>query len=461
MSTQEEKITSDMKNEIPIESAYRSNSSQFNFGTMMKQQIHEEYNSAYNHQHILAMINAGRAYDISQEPRQHGPVFVIGSGPSLDLSIKHLKKWDGGIVCSTSQALTLMYHGIEPDYIVALDPFSQWDELAGVDWSKTKAKLVAHPGVWPDLYENWPNKVLLYRQNIGRPDSFYATTQKHMYSVRGGTRDMTEFKLLILTELTLLACSPPLQVFVADKVGYGTVFLAGCDFGFPHNKSRFTMYTVKRPAKAASPGNAPTIDVPIEWEEHESLLDIESLRAAAEKEQNEVIKSDNGVYTQKIHLFYKKNFITGWRLSLKTMYTTDKGTITEIPYTSIEKVIKNKGKAKRQTPEYIKRVTEQYLARSGAFVIESEDGAMSFVETQNPIVDLYSYMMNMRKQLYCPKCGIHAHADDGKDHSGEPCARCGGKLELKNKIGIAKNMERIQELMKYVEKYEAQKKAAD
>ena len=37
-----------------------------------------------------------------------------------------------------------MYYGIAPTYILILDPFEQWSDLSGIDWTKTNTKLITH-----------------------------------------------------------------------------------------------------------------------------------------------------------------------------------------------------------------------------------------------------------------------------------------------------------------------------
>ena len=206
-SKQPEVIVQETSGEVAItESTLRLSSSNYNEGTRQSQLIHEELNSAINRPIIMDRVAKGTARDLDEEPKHEGEMcFIIGSGPSLDDSIVHLKNWEGGIICSTSHALTLMYHGIEPSHIIALDPFSAWEETKGIDWSKTKTKLIAHPGVWPDLIENWPNELLLYLQNAGDPAGYYNTTQKHMYTTREGKRPKAEF---IWQSVLRSRCSP-------------------------------------------------------------------------------------------------------------------------------------------------------------------------------------------------------------------------------------------------------------
>jgi hypothetical protein len=436
---------SDLNNET----ALRLGSPGYNLATRMKQLIHEEYNSAYNHAELVARIQSGNAIDLNEEPKKQGePFFIIGSGPSLDDSIEHLREWRGGIVCSSSHALTLMYHGIEPDYIVALDPFSFWSEIQGVDWSKTKTKLVAHPGVMPELIKAWPNQILLYRQDIRQPDSFYATTQNHMYSRREGGRDDGKFHLFIRTTVILFASSPPAQLFIGLHLGYGTAYLAGVDFAFHSGKSRFTSYTVKQAARTVSPGNAGTIEIPAEWDRHESPF----VEEETNKEAEQVVTTANGLKSHKVHLYYKKNFVSAWRLALCDMWTTDHGALTEVPYVDIKQVLRSQNKKhKPKTKEWITETTERYLATVGAYVLNTKQGGTIFVESEQPVHDLTEYMSRSNKLYHCV-CGWSGQSPDDADHSRDKCQQCGNEIKRLNEYDVEANIERIMRIRKEVAK---------
>lgn len=229
----------------------RTESNKYNAVTAKTQGYQEIRNSAENWNLLMQYIADGRARDLNLEPKKLlAPVILTGSGPSLDRSIEKLKEWKGDIICHYSQAVTLMYYGIEPAYIVALDAICNWEGLQAIDWSKTRTKLVLHPGMWPSLVQNWPNEMLLYRQNMGDNNAFGMNEQKVMYSNRHGTLEdalasKVHLEPIIKTELTMFACTPPAQLFVAQVLQYGAVFLAGMDFCYLDGKTRFTDYSVK------------------------------------------------------------------------------------------------------------------------------------------------------------------------------------------------------------------------
>jgi hypothetical protein len=429
---------------VPNESTLRTNSSLYNQGTKQRQLVHEIHNTAYNHRHIIDAFDEGRARDLDDEPKAKlAPAFVIGSGPSLDDSIGYLKDWQGGILCTTSHALTLMYHGIEPTHIVALDPFSLWDEIKGIDWSKTRTKLVLQPGVWPELVENWPNEMLLYLQNVGR-DSFYNQTQRFMFTTREGYRDAT-FRFLIRTEVTQFACSPVAQMFVADRLGYGNIFLAGVDFCYHSNKERFTSYTVKTPArkydlKEAGAGydlvELPE-ETPIEWERHDHPY----------VSGPSIIMTNNGHPSEQVHLYYLKNMISGARLSEQDIYTTDHGALVQFPYVPIDEVMRKHGRDMKKVPKNEKLATyDEYLATIGAFVLETAQGKL-FIECEDPERDLGAIMQKINRKYLCSMCKAEPESLDDVDHSGEPCPQCKGPITRPNSVDVEANFRRIRRLV--------------
>jgi len=420
----------------------RSNSSLYNDRTREVQTIHEEYASAYNHHIIVDRINRGTARDISQEPKvKNTAAFIIASGPSLDESIRHMRDWKGGIICTTSHALTFIRHGIEPTHILALDPFCYWREIEGIDWSKTRTKLITTPGVWPDLIEKWPNEMLLYRQNVGRTDSFYNTVQKRMYTYREGDREKATFHFLIPTDITQFACSPPAQMFAADLLGYAPIFMAGLDFGYNGGKTRFTDYTVAKPATRYEAGNG-AIEIPPTWDEHQHLVD-------GKDHANEFL-SNNGMWTHKIHVYYRKNFISAWRLSLQNVWSTDtQSIVTELPYADAAVVVRRQGKGyKAWRPDKIKKVSEIYLASVGAFVIQHKKGS-TFVESTDPENEIVAFIKNANRKYTCTKCGALMVSNTDETQVGAECPMCHEKaVDYQNYVDLESNMERVRKRLK-------------
>jgi len=439
------------------EETVRSQSSAYNSSTIRIQLIHEEVNSIMNYANVMKMYKDGRGRDIGDELKKNkDPCIILGSGPSLDYSIQFLKDWKGGIICTTSHARTLMYYGIEPTYILVLDPFCCWEEIEGIDWSQTKTKLISTPCCHPSLFEKWPNDVLFYIQNTGDDNSFYSTTLKRMYSRRDDEhkRDCT-FTYYIRTEIVLFACSPPMQIFVAQILNYGNIFLCGVDFGFSKEKERFTEWTRKDIDSGSYSNNGYKENKSNglnkeEWEKHEHPYI---------PNENDIV-CKNGVLTQDIHLYYKKNFISSWRLSHQTIYTTDHGIISEIPFVDIEELIKNEGSMEEQSFEFINDIADSYLASVGCFVIETETAGVSFVESNNPIPELTEYMRGINNGYICKHCkSKFKYVPDGKPVETK-CINCGKEDALIQvcRIDIDKNINRVKKLLEPLKKKERNKK---
>lgn len=387
-------------------------------------------NSAANWEAIMDRFRTGQAKDISSEPKKLlQPVILTGSGPSLDKSISKLKDWKGGIICHYSQALTLRYYGVIPDYIVALDSVCNWEGLSDVEWAGTKTKLILHPGMWPSLVANWPNEMLFYRQNLGRPDGFGVNEQKIMYSEQiGGLKEALEskmgFKPLVNTEMTMFACTPPGQLFTAQILQYGPVFLTGMDFAYHDDQERFTDFRVDEQGK---------------WAGVKHVLP-----------EREYIKTANGLKTDPLHMYYKKNFVSAMRLSMQRVFTTDKGAITEVPFIEMDKVIKTQGKkAPDILPEMREKNYERYLAKINCYCITADKGQW-FIEVEDPMRDIPGFIDSKNRQYKCTQCGNELTANDSKDHNGEECNICHRKtLRQLNPVSLEKNMSRIKSLVSF------------
>ena len=199
-------------------------------------------------------------------------------------------------------------------------------------------------------------------------------------------------------------------------------------------------------------GNSPEVDIPTEWEEH-----AHPFVPPAKDAKEQPVVCNNGSLTNTILLYYKKNFISAWRLLGKAMYTTgrhDLGTITEVPYMSIDKVVTTQGRKASTRPEkWVHKQADRYLASIGCYVVHTSDEkpGYNFIESANPEIELNNFLVGMKEKLTCKTCGIEAVPNDKEDHTGEACPSCGvGKLERLHKVDIDANMRRIRDLMKYV-----------
>lgn len=427
-------------------------SNSYNIATNKAQLKHEIISSAYNHKYIISAIHEGRAYDISEEPKVNRvPAIIFGSGASLDKALPYLKDWKGGTFCTTSHAESLIRFGVEPTYIIDLDPMCPWADISDIDWSKTKTKLIMHPGVYTDLVAHWPNEMLLYLENSGDPSSFYSTVQPLMYTERINpelaTRDQP-LKRLIVTNFSIFACSPPLQMFVAHLLGYDPIFTCGVDFAYTFDKERFTNWKVKKEYLTVA-GIDPRKEQYTENEWENMWYPVDHPVPVFD---DDIVETSNGLKAEKMHMYYKKNFISAWRLLGKTVYSTDCGAITEIPYIPIEKVIKKQGLGfPKMSADKINKLADAYLAKQHCFVLESNEGA-SFVESEKPIEDVTKFMVECNSKYKCTACRntmLLTDKDIYVDHENEDCPICKSKGSLKHTIifDVENNIKRIKSLI--------------
>ena len=159
-------------------------------------------------------------------------VMIIGSGPSLNKVLPRLKEWKGDIMCNSSQAPTIRYHGAHPTYIDIVDPRVLFSELnAPFDYKKTS--LIVNPGLHPRCFDRWAGKRYYYR--IFEPTyDFYSKVIKRTYGA------------MIPTYSYPFGSSLSCMLGHAKIMGYDTIFMVGCDLGFPNNEGRFAGWTRKR-----------------------------------------------------------------------------------------------------------------------------------------------------------------------------------------------------------------------
>lgn len=452
------------------------NSDAYNATTRASQTWIEEWNASHNLAPIEKLIAEGRCKDISDAPHKNGePCFVIGSGGSLDIALPKLKEWKGGIICTPTQGLTFIHEGIEPDYLFIIDPYNAYDEIAGVDWSKTKTKLITTPTCDCSIIANWPNDIILYVQDIARRDAFYTNTMQHMYCKREGFKT-SKLTMLVYTKISAFACSPAIEVLAVTHLGYNNIFLAGCDFCYTYDKDRYSDWTIKDGI----------------WEKHDyPYRDIDD---AKKKEHFELLGFNGKKFiTWPLALFYKKGLISACRKYVPSIYTTDKGLITELPYLDIDYVIKKQGQhIKGVSYDDRAAMSENYLASVDSYIIEAAErgnNGLIFIDCNLPDPIIRQYMIGM-KSVYgctacgnieqltdkCPKCGLAFNdfgackgtlgltvneerkvealacdyvitESDLKDHTGEKCSKCQNPTMIKEfDVDIPKNMERVMKL---------------
>lgn len=162
------------------------------------------------------------------------PVFVVGNGPSLDLSIEAIKEWqEQAIIISCGTALQAMHrHGITPDFHAEIEQNRStfdWAVLTGdLDYLKN-ITLISCNGIHPDTCELYKDVLIAFKE--GESSSVSALT------VLG--EDKFE---------TLKHAFPTVSNFVCDLtsvIGFNHIYLMGVDLGFvdvKHHHSKSSGY---------------------------------------------------------------------------------------------------------------------------------------------------------------------------------------------------------------------------
>ena len=336
------------------------------------------------------------------------PILCIGSGASLNRALPLLHKWKGDIICSTSQASSLVHAGKPPTYILALDHESNPGEiLTPDDWDEyPDTWLITHPGVNPDLLSYWGGRMLLFRKLQDKPP-FYQVEQRIQYSRDDFNefhgRDPGDWDLKSLTDYphegaenrrfygprgkgpNITAVIPSMgssgagQMQFAHELGYSPIFFVGLDFG-PARFSRWRWWADDWHQETAPDGEVGEgAPVPADY-----------------------VQADNGVWASFLNIYYKRNIINAWRLSIADLIQTcplDKTSLDEPPYVPIEEVIKRQGQVGGSIQPLTRRETitvcDQYHAKHNTYVVQFEGNGLHFVEippSNEPLSALEAYI---------------------------------------------------------------------
>lgn len=371
----------------------------YNVHTKRKHLANEVQWSFANYDGILKACASGRGNDIGVLPKvRNEPILVIGSGPTLDEALPTIKEWEGDVICSPSQASTLVKWGKDPKYIVALDPDETPEAMTVDTWEGRDSTLFVHPGVNPLLVspysfvrladgsihkkehpDSWAGKMGFFRK-MEPQTPFYGNAQKMGYSHIDRTIDAKSITMqissIIGTEVVMLGCAANAQIFLASLLGYNPLYLVGVDFGFPGGKTRFT---------------------PWNWKDGKW---VNAVPGPIDPER--VVKTDSGVDSEEMHLFYKRNFMSAWRIERMQIFTVGHGTIIETPQVEWQTVLKQQGVMGGDIKGFQKkemiRVSEAYLARQNTFIISYVGGGVQFTEFQNGVLGVPDYLVKLRKK---------------------------------------------------------------
>lgn len=325
----------------------------------------------FNHSFIYHDIRDGNGADVSSVNMEDKvPAIVLGSGPSLDEIMPYLKDWKGAIFASTSQTPTCCYHKRAPDYIVCLDPHTNMSELECIDdWNKyPETKLVVQPCISPTLVQGWPHKRLYYRP-MEPSSEFHAL---HLPVAYGE---------VIQTYCLLFSCSPSAQLAIARKMGYGPIYLAGLDFGFPEYQRRATQYYFHELEG---------------WiKDKPASVDKDDSNFKSDNPFRRLIYADNGCCTSVMHLYYKRAFLCVANIDMSDIFkikTQLPNALSEFPEISIKELMDTQGhlpKERLWSNKKKQKSYEEYLARFYTFALRYKDNSLMYFECNPDIAKQY------------------------------------------------------------------------
>jgi hypothetical protein len=194
-----------------------------------------ETQNAFENYNIIRDNIGDKIRDLAELPRNlNRPLLICGSGSSIDPIMPEIKQWPHDIMSTTSQAATLIHHGVWADYALALDPrvSDTSDEIAAPDWGKTK--LLIHPSIPTPYLERWlaRGREPAYLFRILEPS--YDWYSHHIPWAFSDQDDSPWARVGMLPFLDSSAA----MITLAARFGYSPVFFAGVDYGGP----RFTRH---------------------------------------------------------------------------------------------------------------------------------------------------------------------------------------------------------------------------
>lgn len=266
---------------------------------------------------------------------------IVGAGPSLDGSYELLRQWEGDILCVASASPTLVYHGIQPTYVVEMDCIAKHEEAP---WENTNTGLILHPGCQLERFQKWPGMKYVYL--LRDPNDYYKTKVTpiaYPFIHRG---------------FLSFATSGAMALSIAFDLGYKHIYTLGLDFGgSTAGKKRFDRMVFENG----------------EWKQKEwAPSDIKELD----------VEAKNGKPTNKQLLFHKVGFfsllalmLVAKREQVKVATCSQEGTVTELPYIPLKQVVKSQGRVKKFWPlRRYEEQTEGFLAEHGKFIFRFHDG---------------------------------------------------------------------------------------
>jgi hypothetical protein len=272
-----------------------------------------------------------------------GPCIIVASGCSLDPVLPMLKDWKGGLVCSSSHAATLMYHGAPPTHVINFDMRTQDNEYDAKRWDYKKTTLITWPGMHPSVNGLWKGHKYFYR--VFDPSvAFYAWALPAGYN-------------WIETQMQPFAQSTAMQMAAANYMGYSPLILVGADFCMKPEATRFTSHWYRKP----------------EGEKRKRWVESKPGTVDAIKESSLIITSAGGKLTLYTFLHYRRATIAELWSDGSNVFDCSDGTLNGLlPKADIEEVIATQGtnlRGRMRISKQIRDSLEPWLATEESYFI--------------------------------------------------------------------------------------------
>ena len=284
---------------------------------------------------------------------KRGPAIICGAGPSLDSELDNLKNSQMPIFISETLFGLFRYHGIRADYVCNYDAAQHWD-LFLKEYDKEGSTLVTHPGVDPRVIDGWEGDKIYYLMNhISKIDPNQLKEGMSIADVVANIKNQTFgselFEALnpilyrmIATTILNAGCVVNNALQVANFMGYGPIFLVGCDFGFTGDQNRCRGW-FRRDG---------------EWVCQEPYFGV-----TEENVGRDLIVANNGILSTEEQMEYKLALMSIYRIEQAQIYNCSGGIVTELPKVELKEVIEKNGKGfRRRSAEKIERVCHDFMA---------------------------------------------------------------------------------------------------
>ncbi|MDD5391088.1 MAG: DUF115 domain-containing protein [Gallionellaceae bacterium] len=339
-------------------------------GGALKREI---LNSYYNHPLILHDFITGRGRNLDgAQPGSRGPALIIGSGPTLDDAHDLVRGWNGGLFCSSSQAVTMLALGKRDFQCVVVDVKTLSNEFMPLDAFDGKGvTMITHPGMEPEVIQCWRWGKLYFRIIVHNMQHYIEALPIAYPMIR--------------TTLYVYGCVAASQIMIAKLMGYNPLFLIGCDFGYPDDRARFSGFHWEGGAWVRDPPSGPpryTLHPKVTYR--------------------------NGCVSDHFQSYYKQTFMNSWRLTLADMWKVgSKGGLYEVPSIDPAYLLETQGNI--PSDRYIlsnkdkQDICERYLLQFGTYAFEFPNGQVEFVLFGDEEKELPLYVKAMNDAFLAQK----------------------------------------------------------